>query len=182
MSRIGKLPILIPENVKITLEKDIVKVVGPKGENSLTLPKGIEVVFKDEGILEVKKTSETQEAQALWGTCRALIANMVSGVSEEYSKTLELVGVGYRALKTGEDLSLSVGFSHTVVIKAPKGITLEVPDQTTVVVSGIDKGLVGQTAANIRKVRKPEPYKGKGIRYKGEIVKRKAGKAGKVGA
>lgn len=180
MSRIGKLPILIPDSVKTTLEGAVVKVVGQKGENFLTVPKELGIVIK-EGVLEVTKKADTPEAQALWGTYRALIANMVTGVSEGFSKTLELVGVGFRASKTGENVTLLIGFSHPVVITPPQGIILNVPDQTTIIVLGIDKTLVGQVAANIRKVRKPEPYKGKGIRYQGEIVKRKAGKAGKVG-
>lgn len=181
MSRIGKLPILIPDAIKVTLEGAVVKVVGPKGESSISVPKELAVSIK-EGALEISKKTDTPEAPALWGTYRALIANMVTGVMTEFSKTLELVGVGYRASKTGEDVTLLIGFSHPVVIKPPKGVTLNVPDQTTIEVSGIDKNLVGQVAANIRKVRKPEPYKGKGIRYRGEVIKRKAGKAGKVGA
>lgn len=181
MSRLGKLPILIPDGVKVILEKSTVKVLGPKGEQSLLIPEDLGVELKD-GHLEVKKVIETPNAPALWGTYRSLLANMVAGVLKGYSKTLELVGVGYRASKTGENVTMLVGYSHPVVIIPPTGIILEVPDQTTIVVSGIDKALVGQIAADIRKVRKPEPYKGKGIRYQGEVVKRKAGKAGKVGA
>jgi len=181
MSRIGKLPILIPETVKVTLEKGTVKAVGPKGENFLTIPEELGIEIKG-NVLEVKNKAATKESLALWGTYRSLIFNMVKGAFEGFSKTLELVGVGYRASKIGNTVTLALGYSHLVVVTPPEGITLSVPEQTKIVVFGIDKGLVGQTAADIRKLRKPEPYKGKGIRYEGEIVKRKAGKTGKVGA
>lgn len=178
MSRVGKAPISIPSGVDVTLDGPKVTVKGPKGELSRRLPERIEISL-DEGVLSAARPDESRESKALHGLTRALLANMVTGVSEGYRKELEIQGVGYRAQLKGRDLELQVGYSHTVTIPAPEGITFEVPEPTRVSVSGIDKELVGQLAADVRKVRPPEPYKGKGIRYVGEYVRRKAGKAGK---
>lgn len=178
MSRVGKAPISIPSGVDVTLDGPKVTVKGPKGELSRRLPERIEISL-DEGVLSAARPDESRESKALHGLTRALLANMVTGVSEGYRKELEIQGVGYRAQLKGRDLELQVGYSHTVTIPAPDGITFEVPEPTRVSVSGIDKELVGQLAADVRKVRPPEPYKGKGIRYVGEYVRRKAGKAGK---
>lgn len=178
MSRVGKAPISIPSGVDVTLDGPKVTVKGPKGELSRRLPERIEISLHDR-VLSAARPDESRESKALHGLTRALLANMVTGVSEGYRKELEIQGVGYRAQLKGRDLELQVGYSHTVTIPAPEGITFEVPEPTRVSVSGIDKELVGQLAADVRKVRPPEPYKGKGIRYVGEYVRRKAGKAGK---
>ena len=154
-----------------------VTVKGSKGELSRLLPEQIDAAVEDDQVV-VTRTSDERQSRALHGLMRALIANMVVGVSEGYRKQLEIVGVGYRANMKGQSLELQVGFSHPVLVDAPDGVTIDAPDQTTVVVTGIDKELVGQVAANIRKIKPPEPYKGKGIRYTGEHVRRKAGKAG----
>jgi large subunit ribosomal protein L6 len=154
-------------------------VKGPKGELELSLPEGISVKQAD-GELRVGRADDEREARALHGLSRSLIANMVQGVTEGFEKSLEIQGVGYRAAKKGNDLELTVGYSHPVVKKAPAGIEFDVPQPTKIIVRGIDKELVGQTAAEIRAIRKPEPYKGKGIRYEGEHVRRKAGKAAKA--
>jgi large subunit ribosomal protein L6 len=177
MSRIGKLPIPVPDGVDVTLDGLTVAVKGPKGELTRTMPEGVEIARDDDGDVVVTRLSDVREHRARHGLVRSLVANMVTGVSEGYTVALELVGIGYRALAKGNDLELQVGYSHSVVIEAPEGISFEVPQPTRVIVSGIDKVLVGQIAANIRKVRPPEPYKGKGIRYEGERVRRKAGKA-----
>lgn len=179
MSKIGKNPITVPESVTITIQGDLVTVEGLKG----TLVQKIrpEIQLEREGnILHVRRDSEDRVARALHGLTRSLIANMVTGVSDGWTKTLELVGVGYRASKQGDNLVLTVGYSHPVVIVPQPGISFAIVDNK-VKVTGIDKALVGQVAANIRAVRKPEPYKGKGIRYEGEYIIRKQGKAGKVG-
>jgi large subunit ribosomal protein L6 len=177
MSRIGKLPIPIPDGVDVHVDGLTVTVKGPKGELTRTMPEGVELLRDDDGAVLVNRLGDSRDERSRHGLVRALIANMVHGVSDGYSKVLELVGVGYRAAPKGSDLELQVGFSHPVLVQAPDGITFEVPQPTRVVVSGIDKQLVGQIAANIRKVRPPEPYKGKGIKYAGEHVRRKAGKA-----
>lgn len=177
MSRIGKAPITVPAGVELAIDGRTVKVSGPKGSLERTFADRIEISISD-GVAKVDRTDDERQSRALHGLSRALLMNMVVGVSEGYSKELTLVGVGYRAASKGNDLELQVGFSHPVMVKAPEGITLEVPEQTRIIVSGIDKEAVGQVAANIRKVRPPEPYKGKGIRYTGEYVRRKAGKAG----
>jgi large subunit ribosomal protein L6 len=177
MSRIGKLPVPVPDGVDVTIDGLSVTVKGPKGELSQTMPEGVEITRDDEGAVVVTRVSDARVHRARHGLVRSLVANMVTGVSEGYSRALELVGVGYRALPKGNDLELQVGYSHSVTIEAPEGISFEVPAPTRVVVSGTDKVLVGQIAANIRKVRPPEPYKGKGIRYEDERVRRKAGKA-----
>ena len=178
MSRIGNAPITVPSGVEITIDGPEVTVKGPKGELSRRFPERVTVSVED-GVAKVTRIDDSRESKALHGLFRALLANMVTGVSEGYRKDLEIQGVGYRAQLKGRDLELQVGFSHPVTVPAPEGITFEVPEPTKISVVGIDKELVGQTAAVVRKVRPPEPYKGKGIRYVGEYVRRKAGKAGK---
>ena len=177
MSRIGKYPVPVPDGVTVTIDGQTVTVAGPNGELTREMPEGVSIALNDDGEVAVSRPDDERHSRSLHGLVRSLIANMVTGVTDGYSKALELVGVGYRAQPQGRDLELQVGFSHPVVIEAPEGITFEVPAPNRVVVSGADKVLVGQTAANIRKVREPEPYKGKGIRYEGERVRRKAGKA-----
>jgi large subunit ribosomal protein L6 len=177
MSRIGKLPIPVPDGVDVTLDGLTVTVKGPKGELVREMPEGVELSRDDDGQVVVTRTGESRMERSRHGLVRSLIANMVVGVTDGYSKALELVGVGYRAAAKGSDVELQVGYSHPVLIAAPEGIAFEVPQPTRIVVSGIDKVLVGQVAANIRKVRPPEPYKGKGIKYEGEQIRRKAGKA-----
>ncbi len=175
MSRIGKQPIEIPAGVSISLSPGRVMVNGPLGELTQQVPTRMQVE-QEEATVVVKRPSERGEDRALHGLTRSLIANMVEGVTSGFQKRLEIQGVGYRAALRGTDLELSVGYSHSVVLKAPQGITFEVPTPTEVIVKGIDKQQVGQTAAEVRKVRPPEPYKGKGIRYEGEYVRRKVGK------
>ena len=177
MSRIGKAPIDLPAGVAVKYDDNTVVVKGPKGSLSQVIDPRIGVSI-DDGVVTVSRNSEDREVRALHGLSRALIANMVLGVSAGYSKELQAVGVGYRGALKGKTLELQVGYSHPVAIEAPEGITFEVPEPTKFIVSGIDKQLVGQVAANIRAVRPPEPYKGKGIRYADEYVRRKAGKAG----
>jgi large subunit ribosomal protein L6 len=179
MSRIGQAPIPIPSGVEVRIDGRQVTVKGPKGELSRTVPASITVEQVDNE-LRVSRPDDEREHRALHGLTRSLINNMVVGVTDGFRKQLEIVGVGYRAEAQGSDsLRLALGFSHPVTVKAPAGVTFEVPAPTQIVVSGIDKEVVGQVAANIRSIRKPEPYKGKGIRYAGERVLRKAGKAGK---
>jgi large subunit ribosomal protein L6 len=178
MSRIGKMPVDMPSGVDVKVDGTHVTVKGSKGELSRQFNDRVSFSIED-GVITVVREDDTRESRALHGLSRALLANMVQGVSEGFSKVLEIQGVGYRASLKGSDIELLVGFSHPVDVKAPKGITFEVPEPTRIVVSGIDKEQVGQVAADIRKVRPPEPYKGKGIRYAGEYVRRKAGKAGK---
>jgi large subunit ribosomal protein L6 len=178
MSRIGKMPVDMPSGVDVKVDGTHVTVKGSKGELSRQFNDRVSFSIED-GVITVVREDDTRESRALHGLSRALLANMVQGVSEGFSKVLEIQGVGYRASLKGSDIELLVGFSHAVDVKAPKGITFEVPEPTRIVVSGIDKEQVGQVAADIRKVRPPEPYKGKGIRYAGEYVRRKAGKAGK---
>jgi large subunit ribosomal protein L6 len=180
MSRIGKLPIPLAKNVQVDIDGATVKVKGPKGELVREFPAGISFSI-DDGKVVVARPDDEKQSRALHGLSRSLLANMITGVSDGYTKTLELQGVGYRATQAGEKVTLAVGFSHPVEVVPPSGIQLEVEGTTKLHVRGIDKELVGQVAANIRKVRKPEPYKGKGIRYLGEHVRRKAGKAGKAG-
>ena len=175
MSRIGRKPIPVPSGVTVAIEPELVRVHGPKGELFERIPRDISVEQDGEELL-VKRPTDRGEHRALHGLTRSLVANMVEGVTTGYSKTLEIQGVGYRALLKGRDLELALGYSHPVPIKAPEGITFEVPSPTRVVVKGISKQLVGEVAANIRKQRPPEPYKGKGIRYQGEYVARKVGK------
>ena len=175
MSRTGKKPIPAVSGVSVAIKDRVVTAKGPKGEQSLTLMDVVNVQQTDDGIV-VEPTNDSSEARAAWGTTRALIANMVTGVSAGYEKKLQIQGVGFRAAMQGKDLKLSLGFSHEVVYVAPAGITLAAPTPTEITVSGADKQQVGQVAANIRAYRKPEPYKGKGVRYAGEFVARKEGK------
>jgi large subunit ribosomal protein L6 len=175
MSRIGKKPIPVPDTVSVAIEPELVRVNGPRGELSERVPRDIAVEQRD-GELVVTRPTDRAEHRALHGLTRSLVANMVVGVTTGYEKRLEIQGVGYRAVLKGRDLELALGYSHPVPIKAPDGIEFEVPQPTRVVVKGISKQLVGEVAANIRKQRPPEPYKGKGIRYEGEYVARKVGK------
>jgi large subunit ribosomal protein L6 len=177
MSRIGKEPITIPSGVDVTIGGSVVTVKGPKGTLTQDVHEAVTVDVSDGQVL-VTRSSDQREHRALHGLTRALIANMVTGVTEGYRRDLEIVGVGYRAAARGSNgLTIQVGYSHPVEVDAPEGITFEVPAPTRISVIGYDKQLVGQVAANIRKIRKPEPYKGKGIRYAGEQVRRKSGKA-----
>ncbi|MCA0989429.1 50S ribosomal protein L6 [Guptibacillus algicola] len=178
MSRVGLKPIEIPSGVTIDIKDDVVTVKGPKGELSRTFNSDIKVNI-DDNVLTVARPSENKEHRALHGTTRSLIANMVEGVTKGFEKNLEIIGVGWRASKSGQKLVLNVGYSHPVEIVPEEGIEVEVPSNTKVQVKGIDKERVGAVAANIRSVRLPEPYKGKGIRYEGEYVRRKEGKTGK---
>lgn len=178
MSRIGKVPVAIPAGVEVQVDGTTVSVKGPKGTLVHAVAAPITVVVKD-GLVEVSRPDDERFSRALHGLTRTLIANMVIGVTEGYEKRLEIVGTGYRVAKKGDDLEFSLGLSHPVLVKAPEGITFTSNNPTSVAVQGIDKQQVGEVAANIRKLRPPEPYKGKGVRYEGEIVRRKAGKAGK---
>jgi len=180
MSRIGKLPVPIAKNVQVDINGSTVKVKGPKGELVREFPAGISFAREGETIV-VSRPDDEKQSKALHGLSRSLLSNMVAGVADGFTRTLELQGVGYRATQAGANITLAVGYSHPVEITPPPGIQLEVEGTTKLHVRGVDKELVGQVAANIRKVRKPEPYKGKGIRYLGERVRRKAGKAGKAG-
>ena len=175
MSRIGKQPIEVPEGADLTLNGQAVHVKGPKGEITFDVHPDISVTI-DDRVVKVTRPSVARQHRDLHGLTRMLVANMVEGVMNGFAKTLEIQGVGYRALKKGSGIELHLGFSHTIEYPAPGGVSLELPDQTTIVVTGVDKQKVGQAAAEIRAFRPPEPYKGKGIRYKGEHVRRKAGK------
>jgi large subunit ribosomal protein L6 len=175
MSRIGKQPIPVPSGVEVAIEPELVRVKGPKGELQERVSKDI-TVAQDDGNIVVTRPTDRGEHRALHGLTRSLIANMVEGVTNGFERRLEIQGVGYRAALRGKDVELTVGFSHPVQVRAPDGIEFEVPAPTQIVVRGIDKQQVGETAARIRKVRPPEPYKGKGIRYQGEYVARKVGK------
>jgi large subunit ribosomal protein L6 len=175
MSRIGKRPISIPAGVTITIDGQNVSVKGPKGELAWTVSDEIEV-RQDNGEISLSPRDDSTRARAMWGLSRTLVNNMVVGVTAGYERTLELVGVGYRAAMKGTSLSMQLGFSHDVDIPAPKGVTFQAPRPVEIKISGIDKQLVGETAARIRKIRPPEPYKGKGVRFAGEIVRRKEGK------
>lgn len=178
MSRIGKLPIPLPAGVTVVIDGQHVAVKGPKGELALTISEPITAVLEDNTVI-VARPDDEAKSKSLHGLTRTLIANNVHGVSTGFSKSLEIVGTGYRAASKGETLELALGFSHPVVVTPPAGITLSVEGNNKITVSGIDKQAVGEMAANIRKLRKPEPYKGKGVRYEGEHVRRKAGKSGK---
>ena len=179
MSRIGNAPVTVPSGVDVTVADGTVTVKGPKGSLSRPIPGDIEI-NQDDGELTFVRPNDERKNKALHGLTRSLVNNMVIGVTDGFKKELEIVGVGYRAEAQGPNaLRLNLGFSHSVDVKAPEGISFEVPAQTQVIVTGIDKEVVGQVAANIRSLRKPEPYKGKGVRYAGERVLRKAGKAGK---
>ncbi|TDT34297.1 50S ribosomal protein L6 [Naumannella halotolerans] len=180
MSRIGKLPIAIPSGVEVKLDGRQVEVKGPKGTLSHVVAEPITVAKNDAGQIEVSRPDEERVSRSLHGLTRTLVSNMVTGVTDGYEKKLEIVGVGYRVISKGPtELEFNLGFSHPVVVKAPEGITFAVENPTKFSVQGIDKQAVGEVAANIRKLRKPEPYKGKGVRYAGEHVRRKVGKAGK---
>ena len=178
MSRIGRLPVTIPSGVKVDVEGQAVTVTGPKGTLQHTVAEPIDVVQEDD-VIRVTRPSDEGSVRALHGLSRTLIANMVTGVTDGYRKTLEIVGVGYRVQAKGKDLEFALGFSHPVTITPPEGITFRVEAPTRFVVEGIDKQQVGEISAQIRKLRKPDPYKGKGVRYQGEQVRRKVGKAGK---
>jgi large subunit ribosomal protein L6 len=175
MSRIGKQPISVPDSVTVSIEPEVVRVNGPRGNLETPVSRELSIDQEDGSIL-VRRPSDRGEHRALHGLTRTLIANMVEGVVDGFEKRLEIQGVGYRAALRGRDIELTVGFSHPVTIKAPEGIEFEVPQPTQIIVKGIDKQAVGEIAARIRKVRPPEPYKGKGIRYAGEYVQRKVGK------
>ncbi|WP_058300208.1 50S ribosomal protein L6 [Gorillibacterium timonense] len=178
MSRIGRKPIAVPSGVAVTLDNTLITVKGPKGTLSRELHKDMKVSV-EENVITVERPSDNKLHRSLHGTTRSVVANMVNGVTEGFSKSLELVGVGYRANKNGNKLVLNVGYSHPVEINPEEGIEFEVPAQNKIIVRGIDKELVGATAAKVRSVREPEPYKGKGIKYEGERIIRKEGKAGK---
>ena len=180
MSRIGKLPIPVPSGVDVSVDERLVTVKGPKGTLTHTVVEPITVDRGENGTLEVKRPDDERESRSRHGLTRTLIANMVTGVTEGYEKKLEIVGVGYRVLSKGPtQLEFQLGYSHPITVNAPEGITFTVEGPTKLGVQGIDKQLVGEVAANIRKLRKPEPYKGKGVRYAGEQIRRKVGKAGK---
>jgi len=180
MSRIGKLPITVPSGVDVAVEERLVTIKGPKGTLSHTVASPITVARGEDGALVVARPNDERISKSLHGLTRTLIANMVSGVTEGYEKKLEIVGVGYRVLSKGPtQLEFQLGFSHSITFDAPEGIAFQVESPTKLGVQGIDKQLVGEVAANIRKLRKPEPYKGKGVRYAGEQIRRKVGKAGK---
>lgn len=176
MSRIGKQPIPIPEGVEVTIDENLVTIKGPKGTQTTNIPKAIQVAKDDKTLLVTKTNATSNEPNALWGTIQRLIKNDIIGVTQGFTKKLEMTGVGYRAHMKGKALVLEVGFSHEVTIDPSEDVTLLVEDNTTIIVSGNNKQRVGQVAADIRAVKKPEPYKGKGIAYEGEIIKRKAGK------
>jgi large subunit ribosomal protein L6 len=178
MSRIGRLPITVPGGVTVSQEDRVVTVKGPKGELQLTIPDPIEIAIEDSTIT-VSRPDDERESRALHGLVRTLINNNITGVTEGFQKTLEVVGTGYRVAAKGQSLEFALGYSHSITVDPPEGVTFSVEGNDKVTVSGIDKQAVGEAAANIRKLRKPEPYKGKGVRYEGEYVRRKAGKAGK---
>ena len=181
MSRIGRAPIAIPEGVVVTIAaNNVVTVKGPKGELTRTLHNEM-IIEQESNVINVKRPSEEKKHKSLHGLTRTLIANMVDGVTKGFAKTLEIAGVGYRASKTGTKLNLTLGFSHPVEVNPPQGITIDVPAPNRIIVSGIDKEVVGAIAAQIRGYREPEPYKGKGIKYEGEKILRKVGKAGGKG-
>jgi len=179
MSRIGKLPITVPSGVDVNIDGRTVTVKGPKGSLSHTVIEPITVERGDDGAVVLKRPDDERRSKAMHGLSRSLVNNLVVGVTAGYEKKLEIVGVGYRVALQGGNLNFALGFSHPVVVEPPAGITFAVESPTKFSVSGIDKQLVGETAANIRKIRKPEPYKGKGVRYAGENVRRKVGKTGK---
>ncbi|MEO7118470.1 MAG: 50S ribosomal protein L6 [Candidatus Limnocylindrales bacterium] len=180
MSRIGRMPITVPANVDVTLDGDRITVKGPRGELSRELASEMTVVHED-STLRVERPNDAKRARSLHGLTRTLVSNMVVGVTDGYRKGLEITGVGYRAQLVGRKLQLNLGYSHPIEIDPPEGIAFEVETPTRLAVTGIDKELVGHIAAKVRATRKPEPYKGKGVRYTGEVIRRKAGKAGKIG-
>ena len=177
LSRIGKKPVVVPDGVEIKIEKTSISVKGKLGELSQEYDRKAVKIDREEDLIIVRPLSASKDVRSKYGLYRSLVSNMVIGVSNGFSRTLKIVGIGYRVSLKGSDLEILVGYSNPAVFKKPEGITLEVPDNTTIIVRGIDKQLVGETAANIRKIRPPEPYKGKGIKYDDEIVRRKVGKA-----
>lgn len=179
MSRIGKVPVPVPGSVEVKLDGRHVSVKGPKGELARELPEEVTIERNEDGTLQISRVDESQEARAMHGLSRTLVNNLVVGVTDGYVRKLEIVGTGYRVVAKGKNLEFALGFSHPVVVEPPEGITFTVESPTAFSVEGIDKQVVGETAANIRKLRQPEPYKGKGVRYEGEHVRRKVGKAGK---
>ncbi|HVD63566.1 MAG TPA: 50S ribosomal protein L6 [Lapillicoccus sp.] len=179
MSRIGRLPVTVPSGVDVTIDGRAVMVKGPKGQLSLTVPEPISVGRGDDGAVEVTRPNDERESRSLHGLTRSLINNMVVGVTDGYEKRMEIHGTGYRVVNKGGSLEFSLGYSHSITVDAPDGIAFAVENPTRFSVQGIDKQQVGEVAANIRKLRKPDPYKGKGVRYAGEHIRRKVGKAGK---
>ena len=179
MSRIGRLPVTVPSGVDVAIDGSTVTVKGPKGQLALDVAEPISVQKGEDGALEVTRPDDERDSRSRHGLTRSLIANMVEGVTNGYTKKLEIHGTGYRVVAKGSDLEFALGYSHPILIKAPEGITFQVENPTRFSVTGIDKQLVGEVAANIRKLRKPDPYKGKGVRYEGEHIRRKVGKAGK---
>ena len=179
MSRIGRLPITLPSGVEVTLDGQAVTVKGPKGTLSHTVPSPITIERAEDGTIQVLRPDDERESRSLHGLTRSLVANMVTGVTDGYAKAMEIRGVGYRVAAKGSNLEFALGYSHAVPVLAPDGITFEVASPTKFTVRGIDKQKVGEVAANIRKLRKPDPYKGKGVRYEGEQIKLKVGKTGK---
>ncbi|MCX4691560.1 MULTISPECIES: 50S ribosomal protein L6 [unclassified Streptomyces] len=179
MSRIGKLPIQVPAGVDVTIDGQAVAVKGPKGSLALTVKAPIEIVKGEDGVLNVIRPNDERQNKALHGLSRTLVANMITGVTTGYVKALEISGVGYRVAAKGSSLEFQLGYSHPILIEAPEGISFKVESPTKFSVEGIDKQKVGEVAANIRKLRKPDPYKAKGVKYAGEVIRRKVGKAGK---
>ena len=179
MSRIGRLPVPVPSGVEVTIDGQDVTVKGPKGQLAMTVPAPITVAKGEDGAVEVSRPNDERDSRARHGLTRSLINNMVVGVTDGYTKKLEIHGTGYRVTAKGSDLEFALGYSHPILVKAPEGITFAVENPTRFSVSGIDKQLVGEVSANIRKLRKPDPYKAKGVRYEGEHIRRKVGKAGK---
>jgi large subunit ribosomal protein L6 len=179
MSRIGRLPVSVPSGVDVAIEGQAVTVKGPKGQLQHVVAEPIQVAKADDGAVEVKRPNDERVSRSLHGLTRTLINNMVLGVTEGYEKKMEIYGTGYRVAAKGSDLEFALGYSHPITVKAPEGISFTVESPTRFAVQGIDKQLVGEVAANIRKLRKPDPYKGKGVRYAGEQIRRKVGKAGK---
>ncbi|MFI0740072.1 50S ribosomal protein L6 [Streptomyces sp. NPDC021100] len=179
MSRIGKLPIQVPAGVDVTIDGRDVQVKGPKGTLNLTLSAPIVIDKGEDGVLNVIRPNDERQNKALHGLSRTLVANMITGVTQGYSKKLEISGVGYRVQAKGSNLEFALGYSHPILVEAPEGITFKVESPTKLTVEGIDKQKVGEVAANIRKLRKPDPYKAKGVKYEGEVIRRKVGKAGK---
>jgi len=175
MSRIGKKAVSVPSGVTANVEGQTIKVKGPKGALQVVLPDDVAVKM-DQGAIKVDPRNETKKARSMWGTSRTLVSNLMTGVTKGFERKLEITGVGYRAAMQGKNLQLALGYSHDVVYPVPEGIAITTPKPTEILISGIDKQIVGQTAAEIRKIRPPEPYKGKGIRYEGEYVRRKVGK------
>ncbi|WP_130014031.1 50S ribosomal protein L6 [Serinicoccus sediminis] len=179
MSRIGRLPVTVPSGVDVAIDGSTVTVKGPKGQLALDVVEPISVAAGEDGRIEVTRPDDERDSRSRHGLTRSLIANMVEGVTNGYTKKLEIHGTGYRVVARGSDLEFALGYSHPILIKAPEGITFQVENPTRFSVTGIDKQQVGEVAANIRKLRKPDPYKGKGVRYEGERIRRKVGKAGK---